>query len=208
MGSEHGVKRQADDALDDEQRFTKRFNLLNIVDNPSKLYIPLDTRHHVDSDTDTMAVDDTPHRVYIHDLDAEVAAIDAADAAERANTMIFLPDIERALVAPVPKRVLLHPVDVRGKELVLYGAGASADGDAERERDAVRRAIADTQRRARERWKCEHAGAASAAAVDAEVVETAHGFDADEYEPREARPHTNGKTEQHQDEDEDAMDIG
>ncbi|KAF2155793.1 hypothetical protein K461DRAFT_274825 [Myriangium duriaei CBS 260.36] len=203
-----GIKRRADDALDDEQRFTKRFNLLNIVDNPSKLYIPVDTRSTYDNDptdstttasplpeSDGMAIDDTPHRVYVHDLDAELAAIEAEEERDRANHLIFIPDIEQAL-AVVPKYMLRdHTRDNQGKELVLYGTSeGSTESD---EQDVVRRAIMDTKRRAREQWSRQREEAGHDYAV-----ETAHGFGVGDYVEEE--PHSQGALAEV---DEDAMDI-
>lgn len=195
-----GVKRPADDSLDDEHRFTKRFNLLNIrklppyhaphpsltnlitVDNPSKLYIPIANNDNVPPPPrphtpDGMAIDDTPHRVYVHDLDAEVASIDAEEAAlAETKRLVFLPDIERALAA-APARVLREQpaLGTRGKELVLYRAPVVDVGN--------------------------RGGGGGGG-----MVETAHGYgegDWDQDEPEERGQ----QEEQQQQRDEDAMDI-
>ncbi|KAG8624877.1 hypothetical protein KVT40_006628 [Elsinoe batatas] len=145
-----GTKRSAPSDLDDEQRFTKRFNLLNLIDQPSRLYIPVpsqsqsQTQHlspsrqppHPSSlpnhlsptihsapdpdDTPLMAIDETPSRIYIHDLDAELSSLPP----DTGPQLIFLPDIERQL-SRVPG-YLLRPSSAeenKGKELVLYSSG-------------------------------------------------------------------------------------
>lgn len=231
--NDRGVKRPPDDSLDDEQRFTKRFNLLNIsqsqlllsrrritdtafqVDNPSKLYIPVPTTSDNDSHysstsihpsrpstdkEDTMHLDDTPDKIYIHDLEAELASL----APEPEERLIFLPDIERAL-ARLPKQVFIHPSEAargsQGKELVLYGPGGNHGEDSDEEtEDLVRRAIGETKARARREWR-----ERNRQVNEGEGVETAHGFEEGEYGHFDGQgmAHTTRETEV----DEDAMDI-
>ncbi|KAF2224320.1 hypothetical protein BDZ85DRAFT_100305 [Elsinoe ampelina] len=166
-----GTKRSAPSDLDDEQRFTKRFNLLNLIDQPSRLYIPVPSQSqpqhlspsqqptHLSSfssngplpsnlpssssahppcppthpasepnDTPLMAIDETPSRIYIHDLDAELTSLPPD-----VNTpqLIFLPDIERQLSRVSPFLLRPSPAEEnKGKELVLYSSGTGADTNA------------------------------------------------------------------------------
>lgn len=50
-----------------------------------------------------MPVDDTPHRIVIHDLDAEIAQIEADELAEKQT--VFLPDIDKK-VSSIPQQLL------------------------------------------------------------------------------------------------------
>ena len=97
--------------------------------------------------TDPMPLDDTTHKLYIHDLDAELA-----DTEPEAERLVFLPDIEKKL-SRIPQAVLLgeaHPgAGAGGNEMVLYRVPASLS--VPEERDQVRRAIIESRARARER---------------------------------------------------------
>lgn len=128
---------------------------------------------------DGMLVDDTRDRVYIHNLDAEVAEIEASEPTER---LIFLPDIEKHF-SKIPEQVLMNrraslDSNHEGQELVLYSVPKSLTLD--EEQDSVRKAIVEARGRAREKAaeqarqeemerKYGHSG-------DQEVVETAHGY--------------------------------
>ncbi|KAF2217937.1 hypothetical protein CERZMDRAFT_80576 [Cercospora zeae-maydis SCOH1-5] len=91
-----------------------------------------------------MQVDETRDRVFIHDLDAELAESEPSE-----ERLIFLPDIEKHF-SRIPKHVLKGKSDdVEGQELVLYGVPKSLSVD--EDRDAVRHAIAEARQRARER---------------------------------------------------------
>lgn len=95
--------------------------------------------------TDGMQVDDTPHRVYIHDLNAELSDIESDE-----DTPVFLPDIEKHL-SKIPKHVLLGPPPKPSEhnQVVLYNVPASLSVPAER--DGVRKAIVEARQRIRER---------------------------------------------------------
>ena len=56
---------------------------------------------HGDSQDEHMQVDDRPDRVYIHDLDAELASDSESDS----EKLIFLPDIEKRF-SRIPQQVL------------------------------------------------------------------------------------------------------
>ncbi|EXJ78313.1 hypothetical protein A1O3_09474 [Capronia epimyces CBS 606.96] len=103
------------------------------------------------ADTDFMTVDDTPHRVIISDLDAEIAQIEADEAA--ATSAVFLPDIDKK-VSSIPSRVLHHrapttPPQNFNTALVLYREPSSIG--VPEERDVVRKAIVAARARAREK---------------------------------------------------------
>lgn len=149
---------------------------------PNNHYIPVSTPPSTDSralrpasnnDNDSMQVDDTRDRVYVHDLDAELAEVDTEE-----RGLVFLPDIEQYF-SKLPKQVLEHKKDGdhEGQELVLYGVPKSLTVD--EERDSVRKAIIDARQRARDKAAEE----ALQRDMDArygpsEVIETAHGYSA------------------------------
>ena len=80
-----------------------------------------------------MHVDDSRHKVYIHDLDAEIA-----DEEPEEERLVFLPDIERRL-AQLPKSVLTSESEPKGNEVVLYSVPESLS--VPKEHDTVRRAM-------------------------------------------------------------------
>ena len=98
-----------------------------------------------------MAVDDTPDKMFINNLDEELALIDQEPDQDR---LIFLPDIDRHLNR-IPER-LLRPDRVMvedenanfkdGNQLVLYRIPESLTVPPER--DGVRKAIIESRRRA------------------------------------------------------------
>lgn len=144
---------------------------------------------------DSMNVDDTRHRVYVQNLDAEIAEIEANEPEER---LIFLPDIEKHF-SRIPEHLLAAPQDAthaaRQQELVLYSVPRSLTMD--ERHDTVRKAILDARQRARDkavedarREEMERQYTKD----DGEAVETAHGYGSG-YEAQ-------------MDEDPDAMDIG
>lgn len=172
-GKPSGVrKRRADDDLGSEQRLTKRFDLLNLgktdlssqrpmgqnliqsTEHNGKLYVPVQhpppARHpHINGDyeSESMQVDDTKDRVYIHNLDDELAEIESDE-----EKLVFLPDIEKKLgmMGKIPKSVLLgeaHPST--GNEVVLYRVPSSLS--VPEEQDNVRKAIIESRARAREK---------------------------------------------------------
>ncbi|KIW23163.1 uncharacterized protein PV07_11383 [Cladophialophora immunda] len=109
-------------------------------------------------DTDFMTVDDTPHRIIIHDLESEIAQIEAEEAAH--NATIFLPDIDKK-VSSVPQKLLqLRNLDRQAQPaglppenlntaLVLYRDPSSIS--VPEEEDVVRKTIIEARRRAREK---------------------------------------------------------
>jgi len=214
-----GTKRTADDALDDEQRFAKRFNLLNlrtynkaqsqtrpILTLPtgdrdgSKLYIPVAAKPQPrsslsglsanDNPEEHMQLDDTKDRVYIHDLEEELADIESDE-----EKLIFLPDIEKQL-SRIPQHILTgrKPDAEEHQELVLYSVPTSLTVPAEE--DSVRKAIIEARQRARDKSACRMESAAQQRNMhEQNEPETAHGFGEEEYSVQEA-------------DDPDAMDVG
>lgn len=130
-----------------------------------------------------MRVDDTKDRVYIYDLDDELADIES----EEGEKLIFLPDIEKKL-SKIPVHVLTGKRnEEEGQELVLYGVPTSLTVPAEQ--DSVRRAIEEARQRARDKT------AREAQPHMQNQPETAHGMTVEDYAVEDA------------DEDPDAMDI-
>ncbi|KAI5241992.1 hypothetical protein E4T43_05101 [Aureobasidium subglaciale] len=194
-----GVKRTADDSFDDDHRFAKRFNLLNLANGHDKLYIPVTSRPQLQSslprpsEEEHMQLDDTKHRVYIHNLDDELADIESDE-----EKLIFLPDIEKKLNA-IPKHILMGEKKDTHQELVLYSLPPSLSVPIEQ--DNVRKAILEARQRAKE--KAINTVALSSGTADGtppeEQIETAHGYDSPDYGLDED---TNDM-----DEDDDAMDL-
>lgn len=146
----------------------------------------------VQHEDDSMSVDDTRHRVYVQNLDAELAEIEANEPDER---LIFLPDIEKHF-SRIPEHILSNPQDAarQQQELVLYSVPKSLTLDGSQ--DSVRKAILEARQRARDKAAEEarhQEMERQYAEGDGDVVETAHGY--------------GSGYEQPPDEDPDAMDI-
>ncbi|KAK7191725.1 hypothetical protein PSPO01_02174 [Paraphaeosphaeria sporulosa] len=94
---------------------------------------------------DCMQVEDTPHRVYIADLDAELSDIESDE-----DNPIFLQDIEKHL-AKIPKHVLTgpEPKPTKDNQLILYNVPSSLT--VPEAQDSVRKAIVEARGRIRER---------------------------------------------------------
>ncbi|KAB2107071.1 hypothetical protein AG0111_0g4970 [Alternaria gaisen] len=173
----HGTKRAAESSLENEQRLSKRFDLLNLVDNNgTRLYIPVpgstdatlprlsqsptsygdplafvasrrkQPRKPRAQEAETgMQVEDTPHRVYISDLSAELSDIESDE-----ENPIFLSDIEKHL-SKIPKHILLGPgpKPTDKNQLVLYNVPASLT--VPEAQDNVRKAIVEARQRIRDK---------------------------------------------------------
>ena len=94
---------------------------------------------------DSMLVEDTPHRVYIHDLAAELNDLESDE-----ENPIFLSDIEKHL-SKIPQHVLLgpSPKSTEHNQMVLYNVPASLT--VPEEQDNVRKAIVEARQRIREK---------------------------------------------------------
>ncbi|KAI6845466.1 hypothetical protein KC332_g3248 [Hortaea werneckii] len=164
-------KRPADESnLNDDQRFTKRFNLLSLGNRQdqgdgekahasSNYYIPVspslkpnagasdgpnDGRQASIKGEELMAVDDTRDRVYVHNLDDELAEIESSDE----ERLIFLPDIEKKL-SRLPSHVLTGQKHDKNQELVLYSVPQSLTPS--EESDITRKTILEARQRARDK---------------------------------------------------------
>ncbi|KAF2436534.1 hypothetical protein EJ08DRAFT_691695 [Tothia fuscella] len=148
----HGTKRRPTDELEGEQRLAKRFDLLNL-DRNGKLYIPVDksttttqlqTQRPIE-DNEFMEVEDSKHKVYIYDLDKELAEAESDE-----DRPIFIPDIEKHL-HKIPKHILIgdDAKAMANMQMVLYTVPASLT--VPEEQDSVRRAIAESRQRTRDR---------------------------------------------------------
>jgi len=167
----HGKKRAADNGLETEQRLSKRFDLLNI-DNGTRHYIPVSGSSFPATSSkqaskptsilppvtkkkppraprpppdDSMQVEDTPHRVYIHDLAAELSDLESDE-----ENPIFLSDIEKH-IAKIPIHVLRgpEPKPTQDNQIVLYNVPSSLT--VPEEQDSVRKVIVEARARVRER---------------------------------------------------------
>ena len=145
-----------------------------------------------------MQLDDTKNRVYIHNLDDELADIESEE-----EKLVFLPDIEKKLgmIGKIPKSVLLgegHPST--GNQVVLYSVPSSLSIPAEH--DNVRKAIIESRARAREKQLHD----AEAEAAPARLV------NGDEWDGKSNgvsnMGHVTGDQVMGIEGDEDAMDLG
>ncbi|KIX01549.1 uncharacterized protein Z518_09275 [Rhinocladiella mackenziei CBS 650.93] len=101
--------------------------------------------------SDFMTVDDTPHRIIINNLDAEIAQIEAEEVA--ASSTVFLPDIDKK-VSTIPYQLLQDGEQASVPEnlntaLVLYKDPSSIS--VPEEEDVVRKTIIAARARAREK---------------------------------------------------------
>lgn len=119
---------------------------------PSEARQPAQTR-----DNDAMQIDDSKHKVYIYDLDAELSESDSDDC-----KLVFLPDIEKHLrQSRIPPSVLANSEgELAGeKQVVLYNLPSALT--VPEAQDGVRRAAIEA--RARARTKREERGEAQGA---------------------------------------------
>jgi len=145
--------------LDGEQPLAKRFDLMNINGHGNRLYLPVagtasqplkyfqpkNQQPSMKLGNEFMEVEDTKDRVFIHDLDRELAELESDE-----EHPIFLSDIEKHLIK-IPKAMLTNDEDrerLQNMQLVLYNVPSSLSVPAER--DSVRKAIIDSRRRATE----------------------------------------------------------
>jgi hypothetical protein len=127
--------------------------------NGQKLYVPVEQPTVVTTttpkktkprtkpqDEDMMQVDDTKHKVYIYDLDAELSDSESSDDGK----LVFLPNIEKHLrESRIPPSILANSEgELAGNnQLVLYNVPSSLT--VPEEQDSVRKAIIETRARAR-----------------------------------------------------------
>ena len=96
-----------------------------------------------------MQLDDSKHKVYIYDIDAELSSSDESDE----GRLLFLPNIEKHLrESRIPPSVLANKdgeLAGTNMEMVLYNVPSSLT--IPEEQDSVRKAIIETRARARKR---------------------------------------------------------
>lgn len=168
-----------------------------MAEQNGRLYVPvskpLPTPPPPAQDYESMYLDDTSNKVYIHNLDAELSEIDAED-----EKLVFLPDIERKL-GRIPEAVLLSNVHPSAQnQMVLYSVPSSLS--VPEEQDSVRKAIIESRERAREK---------SIRDAEAEAAAQTNGHK--ETETMKQDMDTGGDGGPHFttfEEDEDAMDLG
>ncbi|MCJ1269392.1 hypothetical protein MMC22_009284 [Lobaria immixta] len=191
----HGRKRPATDHLESDQRLAKRFNLLNL-NQIGKLYVPV--KHDApqrpasaNDGTETMQLDDTKEKVYIHDLDQELCDVESEE-----EKLVFLPDIEKKLGKLMQSVLTSQSQPVTSSEMILYNVPSSLS--VPREQDNVRKAIIETRARARDKQVQD---AKDLAAQDRSAPEMSNGARSDE--------HYSGHNDWNvMNDDENAMDIG
>ncbi|KAI9731543.1 MAG: hypothetical protein M1834_004663 [Cirrosporium novae-zelandiae] len=144
----HGQKRLAEDELNREQRLAKRFHLLSLSEN-DHLYIPQSPASKPSppprsNNDDTMLLDDTKDKIYIYNLDDELADVESED-----EKIIFLPDIERKL-NKIPRAILKGTNEPqKSTDMILYHVPESLS--VPQGQDNVRKAIIETRARIREK---------------------------------------------------------
>jgi hypothetical protein len=92
---------------------------------------------------DRMYLDDTKDKVYIHDLESEIAQIEAEEPKG-----IFLPDIDRKISA-IPQQLLQNQGNNANTQMILYHVPSSIS--VPEAQDHVRKAIIASRARAREK---------------------------------------------------------
>lgn len=97
-----------------------------------------------------MQVEDTKDKIFIYDLDAELAESDPEE-----DRLVFIPDIEKHLTK-IPKHVLTGQDEDTKKEnqLVLYQVPTALS--VPEDEDSVRKAIIETRTRAQQRQEKLH----------------------------------------------------
>ncbi|GAP88752.2 hypothetical protein SAMD00023353_1201750 [Rosellinia necatrix] len=176
---------------DNNERLSKRLSLLNLEKSGQKLYVPVESTSlqplpehpgynnpptqsssasasssstpNVAGD-DCMQLDNTKHKVYIYDLDAELSSADESSDCEFApgsptsgnSRLVFLPDIEKHLRrSRIPSAVFAN-VDgelaghsISDMQVVLYSEPSSLT--VAPEHDSVRKAVLEARARARQK---------------------------------------------------------
>ncbi|KAL9028090.1 MAG: hypothetical protein Q9196_003486 [Gyalolechia fulgens] len=128
---------------------SKANNVFQREHNGRLLYIPVQgnaptATHVANGQNDSMQLDDTKEKVYIHDLAAELSDIESDE-----DTPLFLPDIEKKL-SKIPRSVLTgtNPPNIN-TQMILYNVPSSLS--VPKEQDSVRKAILDCRARTMEK---------------------------------------------------------
>ncbi|KAI1759974.1 hypothetical protein GGR53DRAFT_511552 [Hypoxylon sp. FL1150] len=149
----------------ENERLSKRLSLLNLEQNGQKLYVPVESPQLRPTESaalsqipenDVMQLDDSKHKVYIYDLDAELSS-DESDG-DSSSRLLFLPDIQKHLrQTRIPPSVLANKDgELAGMQMVLYSEPTSLT--VPKEQDSVRKAIIEARQRVREKQKEERGG--------------------------------------------------
>ncbi|KAK6820863.1 hypothetical protein PG995_003491 [Apiospora arundinis] len=142
----------------DNERLSKRLSLLNLEQNGQKLYVPVESPHLRPTEanslkqipeSDEMELDNSKHKVYIYDLDAELS--DSGDSDD--GRLVFLPDIQKHLrQSRIPPSILANKDgELAGMQVVLYSEPTSLT--VPEEQDSVRKAIIESRARLRQKQK-------------------------------------------------------
>ncbi|TVY91815.1 hypothetical protein LAWI1_G003707 [Lachnellula willkommii] len=147
-------KRKAEDQH--SERLSKRLSLLNLERDGQRLYVPVEQpainspppnpKPSTLKDPDVMLLDDSKHKVYIYDLDAELSDSGESDDGK----LVFLPDIKKHLQeSRIPPSILANSDgELAGNnQLVLYNIPSSLT--VPEAQDSVRKAIIESRARAR-----------------------------------------------------------
>lgn len=182
MFDSSGIKRKAE--TQDNERLSKRLSLLNIEKNGrTRLYVPVESPYlrpaspstlaHI-PDNESMQLDDSrassrspsrpaspdsKHKVYVYDLDEELAdEASSAPATPPEGGLVIHPDVQQHLLRNrIPPRVLtnddgdLAGANVASMQVVLYNDGPRSLTVPDERTDTVRRAILEARSRARSR---------------------------------------------------------
>ncbi|KAK8132543.1 hypothetical protein PG999_000716 [Apiospora kogelbergensis] len=143
----------------DNERLSKRLSLLNLEQNGQKLYVPVESPHLRPTEanslkqipeSDEMELDNSKHKVYIYDLDAELSDSGESDDGK----LVFLPDIQKHLRQNrrIPPSILANrDGELAGMQMVLYSEPTSLT--VPEEQDSVRKAIIESRARLRQKQK-------------------------------------------------------
>ncbi|KAI1115694.1 hypothetical protein F5Y14DRAFT_460198 [Nemania sp. NC0429] len=165
------------------KRLSKRLGLLNLGKNGQKLYVPVESaslqplseplgyNNPIQSSSssaatldDAMQLDNTKHKVYIYDLDAELSSADENSETESIpgspnsgrGRITFMSDMKKHL-RQIPPAVFansrgeLAGHNINDMQMVLYSEPSSLT--VPREQDSVRKAILEARARARQKLK-------------------------------------------------------
>ncbi|KAJ4271542.1 hypothetical protein NW762_000246 [Fusarium torreyae] len=163
-------KRKAE--TQDNERLSKRLSLLNLEQNGSKLYVPVEEPSASTSSAsasastsnppsqspaadETMQLDDSKHKVYIYNIDDELSSDSETDDPGK---LVFLPDIEKHMrLNRIPPSVLANSDgELAGMQVVLYSDPKSLT--VPEDKDSVRKAIIESRHRTREQQRLEREG--------------------------------------------------
>ena len=150
-----------------------------------------------------MQLDDTKHKVYIYDLDAELSDSESSDD----GRLVFLPDIQKHLQATrIPPSILANSdgeLAGMNNQMVLYNIPSSLT--VPEEQDSVRKAIIETRARVRAKQEQKrNEQIRSAQILDA----AANGIDVRDYAMMNGVFAAVPAQEEMMNEDPDAMDLG